>query len=213
MTPRRSITRPAMAACVLAVLLAGCGSSTTVVTDQTPAASPTATTTTSAPSSSSATSSTGSASTSATAVGGVPRCTAAVLSVSFLGQQGATGHGELGFALRNTGSRTCHTFGYPGVLFLSSSGAPLPTGSQRVTQDYFGTAPVTGLNLAPGEHASFRLGVTHVGTSGASCVTAAAVQIIPPDDTHTLHVTVPAGAYECGTVTVSPLRPGNSAFV
>lgn len=201
-----------LAGCALAALLAGCGTSTTVVTDKTPTTGASAQTTSTPATQSTTVASTSSATTSG-AAGGLPRCTAAVLAASFLGQQGATGHGEIGFALRNTGSRTCHTFGYPGVQFLSRSGQPLPTRSQRVTQDFFGSAPVTVLDLAPGQRASFRLGVTHFSNSPNGCVTAAAVQIIPPDDTHTLRVTVPAGAYECGTVTVSPVRPGNSAFV
>lgn len=209
MSPR-SITATA---CALAALLAGCGTSTTVVTDTTPAASGSAQTTTSAPATQSTTAASTSSATTSGAAGGLPRCTAAVLTASFLGQQGATGHGEIGIALRNSGSRTCHTFGYPGVQFLSRSGQPLRTQSRRVTQDYFGSAPVVGLDLAPGQRASFRLGVTHFSNSPDGCVTAAAVQVIPPNDTHLLQVTVPSGAYECGTVTVSPLRPGNSAFV
>ena len=98
------------------------------------------------------------------------------------------------------------------MLFLSGTGAPLPTNSRRLTHDFFGAAPAVGLILVPGQRASFRLGVTHGQASSAGCVTAAAVQVIPPDDTHILRVTVPNGIYECGTVTVSPLRPGTSAF-
>lgn len=203
---------------VTAMALAGCGSSTTVVTDTTAsgasAPSPTSTTSTSAPSASTATTSTTSTASPTTSAsgGGGERCTADRLALSFLGQQGATGHGELGFALRNTGAVACHTFGFPGVLFLSSAGSPLPTVAQRVTRDFFGSAPAIGLTLAPGQTASFRLGVTHGQASSAGCVTAAALQAIPPDDTHTLRVTIPNGAYECGTATVSPLRPGTTAF-
>jgi hypothetical protein len=134
------------------------------------------------------------------------------LALRFLGQQGATGHGELGFALRNTGSAKCRTFGYPGVQFLDQSGAPLPTVSTRTTHDFFGTAPKVSLVLAPGVSASFRLGVTHGAASPKGCVTAGALQVIPPDDTAMLRVTIPQGAYECGAATVSPLRPGSSAY-
>ena len=202
---------------VTVIAAAGCGSTTTVVTDNTTAGATTR-------SASSATSTTGAASASATATsqtsttsaagagGKRALCTADRLALSFLGQQGATGHGELGFALRNTGAVACHTFGFPGVLFLSSAGAPLPTAAQRVTRDFFGSAPATALVLAPGQSASFRLGVTHGQASSAGCVTAAALQVIPPDDTRALRVTIPHGAYECGSATVSPLRPGTTAF-
>jgi hypothetical protein len=198
---------------VLAV--AGCGSSTKVVTDTTAGSqSASSASGTTGPTGGSATERTTGGATSVTSAAGPPtvRCTASRLVLSFLGQQGATGHGELGFALRNAGAVACHTFGFPGVLFLSSTGAPLPTAAQRVTRDFFGSAPATRLVLAPGQRASFRLGVTHGQASSAGCVTAAALQVIPPDDTHTLRVTIPHGAYECGTATVSPLRPGTTAL-
>jgi hypothetical protein len=140
-------------------------------------------------------------------------CTAADLAVSFLGGQGATGHGELGFALRNTSSSTCHTYGYPGVLFLDRAGKALPTDSTRTTQDFFGSAPERKLDVAPGQTVSFRLGVTHGAASPVGCTTAYGLQVIPPDDTATLHVTIGnGGAYECRTATVSPLQQGTSAF-
>ncbi len=143
---------------------------------------------------------------------GPPPCVAADLALSYLGQQGATGHGELGFALRNTSSRSCHTYGFPGVLFLDKGGGALPTESTRTTHDFFGTAPEVPLVIAPGDAVSFRLGVTHGVTSTADCTTAYGLQVIPPDDTHTLVTTIPGGAYECRTATVSPLRPANSAY-
>lgn len=144
----------------------------------------------------------------------MPLCTAAGLALSFLGQQGATGHGELGFALRNASGRSCHTFGYPGVSFLSRGGQALPMASTRTTHDFFGPAPAVAIVVASGASVSFRLGVTHFGAGGsdAGCATAYALQAIPPDDTATLRTTIPQGAAECGTATVSPLRPGRSAY-
>ena len=140
-------------------------------------------------------------------------CTAADLALSFLGGQGATGHGELGFELRNISSSTCHTYGYPGVLFLDRAGKALPTDSTRTTQDFFGSVPEKKLDVAPGQSVSFRLGVTHGAASPVGCTTAYGLQVIPPDDTATLHVAiVNGGAYECRTATVSPLQEGTSAF-
>ena len=140
-------------------------------------------------------------------------CRAGDLSLSYLGGQGATGHGELGFELRNTSSRTCATGGYPGVLFLSQSGSAMPTAPDHTTHDYFGTIKSSALSLAPGQAASFRLGVTHGMTSTAGCGTAYGLQVIPPNDTSTLRVTIAGGgAYECRTVSVSPLATGTSAY-
>ncbi len=139
-------------------------------------------------------------------------CRASGLTLLFLGQQGATGHGVLGFELRNSTSHSCHTLGFPGVQFLDGAGGPLPTLATRTTHDFFGSAPETGLVVAPGQSVSFRIGVSHGIVSSAGCTTAAAVSVIPPNDTGSLRVTIPEGAYECQTATVSPVRPDASAY-
>src|SRR5205807_5956352 len=127
------------------------------------------------------------------------QCKAAQLQLLFLGGQAATGHGLLGFELRNTGGSSCHTYGYPGVLFLNRAGAALPTAPSHTTTDFFGALPLGGVTLASGATASFRLGVTHGISSTAGCTTAYALQVIPPNDTSTLRVAMPNGAYECRT--------------
>jgi hypothetical protein len=143
---------------------------------------------------------------------GTPPCRAADLALSYLGGLGATGHGELGFELRNTGTQPCSTIGFPGVQFLDRAGGTLPTISTRTTEDFFGSVPKTLLTLAPGATASFRLGVTHGAASTAGCTTAYGLQVIPPNDTVSLRTAIPNGAYECQTATVSPLAQGTSAF-
>jgi hypothetical protein len=197
-----------------ALALAACGGSTTTVSTRTVASSATtsATGTSTATTPATSSSSTTPATTSSTSPSGSGACVAADLALSFLGGQGATGHGELGFVLRNTSAASCSTYGFPGVQFLDKSGAPLPTDSTRTTHDFFGSTPVVALTVAPGASVSFRLGVTHGAASSAGCTTAYGLQVIPPNDTATLHVSIPQGAYECGTTTVSPLRPGNTAY-
>jgi hypothetical protein len=143
--------------------------------------------------------------------GAANECKASGLALSFLGGQGATGHGELGFALKNTGE-ACSTGGYPGIQFLAKDGASLPTTPQHTTSDFFGDLPLQHLSLAPGQSASFRLGVSHGAGSSAGCSTAYGLQVIAPNDTATLRVTIPNGASECGTTTVSPLQAGNAAY-
>jgi Protein of unknown function (DUF4232) len=207
-------------ACTLA--LSACGSSSQsssdVANQQPPATStattPAATQTSSSPTSTSNTQTGVSTSTTSTSSpSNSTACTAADLALSFLGGQGATGHGELGFELRNISGSTCHTYGYPGVLFLDRADEALPTDSTRTTQDFFGSVPEKELDVAPGQSVSFRLGVTHGAASPVGCTTAYGLQVIPPDDTHTLHVAIAnGGAYECRTATVSPLQQGTSAF-
>ncbi|HET7048304.1 MAG TPA: DUF4232 domain-containing protein [Solirubrobacteraceae bacterium] len=207
-------------ACTLA--LAACGSSSqssSSVANQQPATSPattpatTQTSSTPTQTSTTQTSTTQTTPTSTSSPTASTACTAADLALSFLGGQGATGHGELGFELRNISNSTCHTYGYPGVLFLDRAGKALPTNSTRTTQDFFGSVPEKKLDVGPGQSVSFRLGVTHGAASPVGCTTAYGLQVIAPDDTATLHVAiVNGGAYECRTATVSPLQEGTSAF-
>jgi Protein of unknown function (DUF4232) len=198
----------ASATLIAAASLSACGGSSS-----TPGTTAAATSTSGGPaSSSSSTTATNQQTSSASGLNAIPRCRASGLSLSYLGQQGATGHGELGFALRNAGSTSCHTFGFPGVLFLGKTGQPLPTSSKWTTHDFFGTAPEISLTVAPHQTVSFRVGVTHGIVSSAGCTTAYQLQVIPPNDTATMRVAIPMGAYECRTATVSPLRPGTSAY-
>jgi Protein of unknown function (DUF4232) len=200
----------------LALLLAACGSSsggaatTSTSGSGAPAASvPTTTTTTT----STASTSTSTTVTTATAtVSGPAPCTAAMLALSFLGQQGGMGHGEVGFQLRNTSGASCRTYGWPGIQFLAQDGSALPTIPHHVTNDFFGSEPAVPLVIAPGASASFRLDVGHGVATSAGCATAYGLQVIPPNDTATLRTTIPDGTYECRNANVSPLRAGASAY-
>ena len=139
-------------------------------------------------------------------------CRAATLALSFLSQQGGMGHGEIGFQLRNTGAKSCRTYGWPGILFLDRGGAALPTVPHHTTDDFFGSTPAAPLVIAPGSSASFRLDVGHGVATSNGCATAYGLQVIPPNDTATLRTTIPNGSYECRDANVSPLRPGDSAY-
>ena len=142
---------------------------------------------------------------------GTGECRASQLELTYLGGLGATGHGDLGFALRNRSARACHTSGYPRVRFLDRSGRPLPTHVTRSTDDFFGHSPLRALSVAPGSSVSFRLDVSHGSGSPGRCPTAAALRVMPPGDTHAMIATITHGAYECGHLIVSPLQPGHSA--
>jgi Protein of unknown function (DUF4232) len=208
LTMRRTVACAVLAAGLLA---AGCGGSSKHASTTQPAGTATTPppTGTTAPAASTPAVTTPATPTTAA----VPPCVAADLSLSFLGGQGATGHGELGFALRNTSAAGCSTYGYPGVLFLDRSGKALPTDPTHTTHDFFGTVPEALLTVAPGQTVSFRLGVTHGINSTAGCATASALQVIAPNDTATLRTAIGnGGAFECRTVTVSPLAPGTSAY-
>jgi Protein of unknown function (DUF4232) len=186
--------------------------STTSTSSSAPASTTTATSTASAPTTSTSASRTSGTGAGGASLAGPGECRASGLALTYLGGQGATGHGELGFALRNTTQSSCRTGGYPGIQFLDRSGGALPTTPTHTTSDFFGTLPLAPLTVAPGASFSFRLGVSHGGGSGAGCTTAYGLQVIPPNDTATLRVDIPGGASECGATTVSPVQPGTSAF-
>ena len=213
-----------------AVVVGGCGSShpsggsggaapaaatsqpaqtSTSTSSSAPASSSTTTSATSSASSTTATTGNGAGGAS---LGGPGQCKASGLALTYLGGQGATGHGELGFALRNTTGSSCSTGGYPGIEFLDGSGGALPTTPTHTTSDFFGTLPLAPVTVKPGDSFSFRLGVSHGGGSATSCATAHGLQVIPPNDTATLRVQIPGGASECGATTVSPVQPGTTAF-
>jgi Domain of unknown function (DUF4232) len=202
----------------LAVLIAACGSAGGASTASTssPSAAPatiaSTSTTSGAPVTTTTTTTTASATVTESTPAASPPCRAADLSLSFLGQQGGMGHGEIGFQLRNTGRTRCRTYGYPGILFLGQHGAALPTVSHHTTQDFFGKSPAVPLVVAPGASASFRLDVGHGVATPNGCATAYGLQVIPPNDTATLRVGIPEGAYECRDANVSPLRAGTSAY-
>ena len=206
----RRVVKATLLAFSAALMLAACGGSS----KSTPSAStgPSAPATArSSPPARTTTTPVGSTTGTSASQASVP-CRAADLELSFIGGQGATGHGLLGFELRNASSHPCHTYGFPGSQVLDRSGRPLPTVTTRTTHDFFGAAPLQALVVAPRTSVSFRVGVTPGMASSAGCTTAAAISVIPPDDTSSLRATMPQGAYECGTATVSPVRPGRSAY-
>jgi hypothetical protein len=207
--------RSLLPALVLPCVLAACGSSAQRIVTTAAGATRTVTRTASQTAQTTTSSTTATTSSASTATHPGDQCVAADLSLSFLGGNGATGHAELGFALRNTSNASCRTGGYPGVLFLDAAGQGLTTRPEHTTSDFFGQTTLRELTVAPGATVSFRLGVSHVGSGGsdAGCVTAKGLQVIPPNDTATVRVMVSDGLSECdGTVTVSPIQPGTSAF-
>ena len=202
------------------LVLAACGGSsntsnrtsgqsilTVTKTVTTPAPSTPATTTTTAP-----LTPTTATKTTTTAFAKGSACTASNLTASFLGSNGAAGTIELAFALKNSGTATCHTYGWPGVELLDANGAALPTNATRTTTDLLGDTPAAVLTLKPGEQASFRLVASDFASGGGNCPNASQLQIYAPDDTVTMKVPISGGVPACGKATLSPLLPGASAF-
>ncbi len=208
---RMKPARIATTALLLALSAAGCGGSSTVtsvrIVPGTRSASATSAATTSSSGAPTVTSIATSSSSSAVAASG-PACTAADLALSFESTNGAVGTLVATFELRNTSAGPCHTYGWPGVLFLDKDGGSLPTQATRTTHDVLGATPATAIVLQPGQIASFRI-AAQSNPTGTGCTTAGGLQAIPPDDTATLHTTIPGGFNECIAATHTPLIEGN----
>ncbi|HET9074592.1 MAG TPA: DUF4232 domain-containing protein [Solirubrobacteraceae bacterium] len=138
-------------------------------------------------------------------------CVAADVRAAAAPPNGATGTIVLGFTLTNTSTSTCRTYGFPGIGLISADGSVVDPHAQRTTQDALGTSPLRHFTIGPGGQASFRVAVHDFNAQGSEtgCHRYPAVQIILPDDTATLRVTLPNGAVTvCGTPQVTPLQPG-----
>ena len=194
-----------------ALILAACGGSSTTPAPATVPVTPTSSATTSG--AGATTPATPATTTTTTGSAGPPACRTADFALRYLDQEGATGHGEVGFALVNTSGHQCHTYGYPGILFLDKAGNAMSTIPTHTTVDFFGNTTETELAVAPGASVSFRLGVSHGAANPKDCTTAYGLQVIAPDDTVTTRTTIPQGVAECGgAATVSPLQQAETAF-
>jgi hypothetical protein len=137
--------RTSIAVLLAGLALAACGSSTRATT--------------------STQSTSGAASSTSAAAPG--RCSD--LRTAYVGTNGATGHLEVTFSLRNVGQRTCRLEGYPAARLLDAAGRELPVTIHRGRGFFPDTLhtprPVT---LAPGASARFGLSfVTNNEYAGA----------------------------------------------
>ncbi|MGH8987545.1 MAG: DUF4232 domain-containing protein [Acidimicrobiales bacterium] len=160
---------------ITAVTLSAC-SSTPPAHHETTTTRPPAPTTSSVPT----TSTTSTASSSA--------CQTSDLRVVDVGQGGAAGTQEVSFSLTSTSSTPCVTYGYPGLLLLSTSGAALPTTVIRGGALHFEDIAPARVTLHSGETAYFNVGFNDVQSSTGTCSVAHHVEVTPP--TATAHATV-----------------------
>jgi hypothetical protein len=213
--PRASARRAGAAAAVLlgALTLAACGSIANTSTSGAPQRAATADAMASTPSGSptaqrnQATESSQLASTA---------CVTSQLTLTYTGTQGATGHLEATFALRNVSGRSCTLHGYPGAQLLDAAGRTLPT---RLKQGR-GFFPDTLLAprqvvLRPGGEARFGLGFADNNeyAGGRPCRSAAWLKSVPPHAAGALRVALTGGEHPrfapCGgQLVASPIYAG-----
>ena len=143
-------------------------------------------------------------------------CASARLRLTVVGTQGATGHLEVTFALRNASGPMCTLRGYPGSRLLNAAGHTIATRLKRGGGFFPDTmSPPSRVLLAPSSSARFGLSfVTNSEYAGAHrCVRATALESVPPGGTGALRVSLTGGGVPritpCGSQLVtSPVYAG-----
>ena len=110
-------------------------------------------------------------------------CSGSQLTVSYSGTEGATGHLELHLAVRNSSRTACLVRGYPGARLLNAAGRPLPLHVGRRGGFFPDTqSKPRAVALKPGASAHFGISlVTNNEYKGArACRTAAAALLSAP---------------------------------
>ena len=131
------------------------------------------------------------------------------MRLAYLGSQGATGHIEASFQLRNASQKSCTLFGYPGAQMLGAKGNSLPTHLQRGGAFFADTRrPPRIVSLAPGQSARFAFGYSDNPEYGGGkpCLQAAQLEVTPPNTYSQLVISLPSGPSSfapCGGVLVT----------
>jgi hypothetical protein len=123
-------------------------------------------------------------------------CLSTGLRLTFLASQGATGHLEVTFALRNVTGTMCTLRGYPGARLLDAAGRSIVTRLKRGGGFFPDTlSPPSRVLLAPRASARFGLSfVTNNEYAGARrCVRAAALESVPPGGAGALRISLTGG--------------------
>ena len=144
------------------------------------------------------------------------RCSSSQLALSYAGTQGATGHLEATFRLRNVSPRNCTLRGYPGAELLNAAGHTIPTHLERGHGFFPDTLLVPRqVLLQPGTSAQFGLGFAdnneYVG--GRPCPSAAWLKSVPPNASGPLRIALTGSAHPrfapCGgQLVASPVYAG-----
>lgn len=200
-TPVRARMLGVAAATVVAGLLVGCGSVTTVTVTVPPSSAPPSPAPPGSPSSPAAA--------PTPTLAGPPGCATSVLSGSLGPASGAAGSSYYPIRLTNTSSAACTLYGYPGVSFVTAAGRQV--GAAATEDPVFPRRLVT---LGPGDTAHAELQVTVAQNYPASTCSPVAVhrlKVYPPGQTAALFIPITATACAKSSVqilTVQTVQPG-----
>lgn len=203
----------ALSVAVAALALSACSSSPAkhhATHARTTTSRPPASTTTSSTPTSSATSS---STTTTTAAAGIAKCNVSGLRIAVSGQGGAAGTQETTFSMTNTSSAPCSTYGYPGLLLVTTAGAALTTTVVRGGGLAFENIAPATVTLGAGAVAYFNVGFSDVQTGTTTCSSTHTIEVTPPTNTAHATVDVARGIYACdnGTLHVSAVFSSTNA--
>jgi len=145
----------------------------------------------------------------------IPICTTSHLTISSGLSQGATGHISTVLLFANSGTTTCNITGYPGLAGLNASGTQVVQ-AQRTLRGFTGglaqgaTAPPV-VDLTPNQTASALVEGTDVPTGNAtSCPSYPAFLVTPPNETHSVQLSLASAFPGCSQIQIHPVVPGTS---
>jgi hypothetical protein len=124
--------------------------------------------------------------TSTTVVPVEDRCGVSQLRVASISSDAGAGNRYSTLSMKNVGTVECTVYGYPGVAAYVGA-RPVVTKSNRSSN----SAPIETIHLSPQQEAYFQIHYAAVPTgSQEQCENADTLQVIPPDETTQLIVSV-----------------------
>lgn len=203
------------AALLLAGALAGCTRTTRVVLAPPLRASPSPSPTSSAtPSPATGAGASGPVTNPTPAASAPPECSTAELAISLGPDNPGAGTNYLPVILRNAGALPCSTGGFPGVSFVSNSGAQVGFSAKWAAT---AQSPPRLVVLAPGQSASALLSFVFAGNvPAADCHQAAAtgLRVYPPNEAapRVLDLSETVCTTLAWRARVAPLQPGTTGL-
>jgi hypothetical protein len=133
-------------------------------------------------------------STTAISAAAAPSCSSSQVQVSAGSGQGATGNWAFPIIFRNVSRKVCSLYGYPGVSWVTASGALIGVPAREVHDP---ASPAATVNLSPGGTAYAMVMVPTVANQqlvGCRSIQAAGIRVYAPGSSSAVLLTPSAGA-------------------
>lgn len=137
-----------------------------------------------------------------------PPCSASQLHISAGSAQGAAGNLAFPITFRNTSARVCSLDGYPGVSWVTASGAQIGSPASQIHDP---ASPASKVNLRPGLSASAEVVVpTSANQQLAGChsIQAAGIKVFLPGGTSSVLLTPNSGGLDRGSLIYCNIAAG-----